>query len=50
MVDPIKPVLSIKEDKVCVYNSYDIKDQLRALGFRFNSADKAWVRALDEVY
>lgn len=48
-LDPIKPILRIKEDKVFVYKSYDIKDRLRALGFRFSSAEKAWSRPLEEV-
>jgi hypothetical protein len=47
--DEDSPVLSIKEDKVCVYNSYAIKNELKALGFRFIDKDKTWARALDEV-
>ena len=48
-VDPLKAHLVVKDDKVFVYNSYDIKDRLRALGFRFSSAERAWSRPLDEV-
>jgi hypothetical protein len=48
-VDPVKPQLVVKEDKVFVYNSYDIKDKLRALGFRFSSAERAWSRSLEAV-
>jgi len=44
-----QPRLLIKEDQVFVYNSYDIKDKLRALGFRFSSAERAWSRPLEEV-
>ena len=47
--DPLKPLLLIQEDKVIVRNSYDIKDKLRALGFRFSSAERAWSRPLEEV-
>ena len=48
-VDPVKPVLEVKEDQVLVYNSYDIKDKLRALGFRFSSAERAWALPLEDV-
>jgi len=48
-VDPVKSLLVVKEDKVFVYNSYDIKDKLRALGFRFSSAERAWSRPLEDV-
>ncbi len=48
-VDPVKPILEVKQDQVFVYNSYDIKDRLRALGFRFNSAERAWSRPLEDV-
>ena len=48
-VSPLKPSLEVRDDRVIVYNSYDIKDQLRALGFRFSAAERAWSRPLEEV-
>lgn len=36
-------------ESVEVHNSYDIKDQLRTLGFRWSSEKSAWVRSLNEV-
>jgi len=44
-----KPAVSIKKNKVCVHNAYDIKDRLKELGFRFNSEEKTWELAQDEV-
>jgi len=35
--------------KVFVYNSYDIKEKLKVLGFRFNSEERAWWRPLSAV-
>ena len=47
--DSLKPSLLVKNGKVVVYSSYDIKDKLRALGFRFSVAERAWTRPLDKV-
>ena len=47
--DSLKPSLLVKNGKVVVYGSYDIKDKLRALGFRFSVAEGAWTRPLDKV-
>ena len=35
--------------QVLIYNSYAIKDKLRALEFRFDSERRAWVRSVFEV-
>ena len=32
-------------DEVLIYNSYAIKDKLRALDFRFDSERRVWVRS-----
>ena len=36
-------------EQVLIYNSYAIKDKLRALEFRFDSERRAWVRSVFEV-
>jgi len=41
--------LEISDGEVLVYNSYAIKDKLRALEFRFDSERRAWVRSVFEV-
>lgn len=35
--------------QVLIYNSYAIRDKLRALEFRFDSERRAWVRSVFEV-
>jgi hypothetical protein len=34
---------------VCVFDSYDVKDKLKALSFRFDSARAVWSRPTAEV-
>ena len=41
--------LEMLHDEVLIYNSYAIRDKLRALEFRFDSERRAWVRSVFEV-
>jgi len=48
-----QPVMRVKikegKEKIFVYNSFSVKDQLKMLGFRFNNEERAWERELWEV-
>jgi len=39
----------VKEDEVCVFNAIHLRDKLKALGFRFIAAQKAWCCPLQLV-
>ncbi|KAJ1489468.1 hypothetical protein T484DRAFT_1885611 [Baffinella frigidus] len=43
------PTIVVEGDQVVVRNSYDIKDQLRGIGFRFNADSKAWCSPVEDV-
>ncbi len=44
-----KPHITCDDDQVCVFDSYDVKDKLKALSFRFDSARAVWTRPTAEV-
>jgi thermostable 8-oxoguanine DNA glycosylase len=44
-----KPYITCDDDQVCVFDSYDVKDKLKALSFRFDSARAVWSRPTAEV-
>ncbi len=47
--EPKKPYITCDDDQVCVFDSYDVKDKLKALSFRFDSARAVWSRPTAEV-
>ena len=47
--EPKKPYITCDDDQVCVFDSYDVKDKLKALSFRFDSARAVWTRPTAEV-
>jgi hypothetical protein len=47
--EPKKPYITCDDDQVCVFDSYEVKDKLKALSFRFDSARAVWSRPTAEV-
>ncbi len=43
------PEVVVEEDEVIVRHSYPVKDQLRALGFRWDAARVVWASPLKRV-
>ena len=47
--EPKKPYVTCDDEEVCVFNSYDVKEQLRGLSFRWDASRAAWARPTPEV-
>lgn len=44
-----EPSLAVEEDMCHVFQSYDVKEKLRALGFRFDSHRSTWSKSTSEL-
>ena len=44
-----EPSVMCQDGECLVFGSYDIRDKLKALGFKFNSERGAWAKPLDDI-